>query len=183
MEIGRVLRGRVGAGEEGAARADTAPEAAALYEAHAGPLSRYLVTVLGDAEEAEDALQETFLGLLRRPRQIPVDGPRAYLFRAAHNQAIGVLRRRRGRTEGLSETWIDPASCEGEAREFAVDFSRALLRLPPDQRAVVALKLGEDLTFREIAAVLDIPANTASSRYRLALARLRTMLEGDDHEG
>jgi RNA polymerase sigma-70 factor (ECF subfamily) len=45
---------------------------------------------------------------------------------------------------------------------------------------VIALKLGEDLTFREIAQALGIPKNTAASRYRLALARLRALLEGGE---
>jgi RNA polymerase sigma-70 factor (ECF subfamily) len=55
---------------------------------------------------------------------------------------------------------------------------RALGRLPLEQREVIALKLSEDLSFREIGQVLRIPANTAASRYRLALGRLRALLEG-----
>jgi RNA polymerase sigma-70 factor (ECF subfamily) len=48
--------------------------------------------------------------------------------------------------------------------------------LPPDQRAVVHLKLWEGLAFEEIAAALEIPPNTAASRYRYGLDKLRERL-------
>jgi len=48
--------------------------------------------------------------------------------------------------------------------------------LPPEQRAVVHLKLWEEMTFEQIAATLDIPANTAASRYRYAIDKLRHRL-------
>jgi RNA polymerase sigma-70 factor (ECF subfamily) len=48
--------------------------------------------------------------------------------------------------------------------------------LPPDQRAVVNLKLWEGLTFGQIADALDIPLNTAASRYRYGLDKLRERL-------
>ena len=52
----------------------------------------------------------------------------------------------------------------------------ALGELPPDQRAVVHLKLWEGLTFEAIAATLDLPLNTAASRYRYGLDKLRDHL-------
>ena len=54
--------------------------------------------------------------------------------------------------------------------------AEALVELPPDQRVVVHLKLWEGLTFEEIAHTLDIPANTAASRYRYGLDKLRERL-------
>jgi RNA polymerase sigma-70 factor (ECF subfamily) len=77
-------------------------------------------------------------------------------------------------------SWIDLNACKPGDSELAVDVDRALRQLPPEQRAVVALKLSEDLTFREIGQALGIPKNTAASRYRLALARLRALLESGE---
>jgi DNA-directed RNA polymerase specialized sigma24 family protein len=54
--------------------------------------------------------------------------------------------------------------------------TRALESLPPDQREVIALKIEGELTFAQIAAVLGISPNTAASRYRYALERLRGKL-------
>ncbi len=179
LELGRVLSRPLG--RERAESAAGAPDLGAVYDAYAGPLYRYLVTFFGGAEEAEDALQEVFLGLVRRPIREPIRDLRHYLFRAAHNQALMVLRRRKhqGATED-SLSWIDPQACAPGDCELAMDIDRALRQLPSEQREVVALKVGEDLTFREIAEALGVPQNTAASRYRLALARLRALLEGGD---
>jgi RNA polymerase sigma-70 factor (ECF subfamily) len=54
---------------------------------------------------------------------------------------------------------------------------RAVLALPDEQRELIALKLDGGLTFAEIASVLAISPNTAASRYRYALEKLRTSLQ------
>ena len=59
---------------------------------------------------------------------------------------------------------------------FRNELAEALAELPPEQRAVAHLKLWEGLTFGQIAAALDIPPNTAASRYRYALDKLRDRL-------
>ncbi len=68
-----------------------------------------------------------------------------------------------------------------------MDISRAVAALPLPQREVVALRLGEGLTFREIAAVLSVKKNTVQSRYRMALKKLRAALTeepaGGDDDG
>ena len=55
---------------------------------------------------------------------------------------------------------------------------RALLALPAEQREVVALKIDGGLTFAQIAQVMDVSINTAASRYRYALEKLRSSLGG-----
>jgi len=154
---------------------------AVIYEAYASSIYRYLITLLGNPDEAEDALQEIFLGVMRRPRRERLRDLRAYLFRAAHNQAIVTLRRcKRHEEMPTNVCWIALEACKSDDCELAIDVDRALRALPTEQREVIALKLGEELTFREIAQVLDIPKNTAASRYRLALARLRAVLESGE---
>lgn len=178
MESDRVCQKLRSAGSAGAAR--EAPDVGALYDAHAGAIYRYPLALLGAPEESEDALQEVFLGLLRRTGEIMLANPQAYLFRAARNQALMVLRRRRRRQATAGLSWVDPQACGPTARELAIDLDRALRQLPPEQAEVIALKLGEGLAFREIAKILEIPMNTAASRYRLAVTRLRRLLEGGD---
>lgn len=154
----------------------------AAYDAHAGALYRYLLTLLASREEAEDALHEVMLGLLRRRGGGQIRDLRAYLFQAARRQAFQAMRRRRRRDQEASAvlSWVDLEACDPADRDLAIDLGRALAGLPAGQREVIALKLGEDLTFREIAALLDLPANTAASRYRLALAGLRRLLESGE---
>ena len=163
---------------------DTAPvDLAALYDSYAAPLYRYLLTMLSDPEDTADALQDVFLGVLRRPRRTPIENLQAYLFRAARNQALMILRSRKHRLQEMPNgafSWIDVQACEPHLRELAIDLHRAVCQLPLAQREVILLRLGEGLTFREIARLLSIQPNTAASRYRLALARLRALLEGGD---
>jgi RNA polymerase sigma-70 factor (ECF subfamily) len=63
-----------------------------------------------------------------------------------------------------------------ETQERARAIQTALAAVPADQREVIVLKTWAELTFAEIAEVLDIPANTAASRYRLGLEALREQL-------
>jgi RNA polymerase sigma-70 factor (ECF subfamily) len=65
---------------------------------------------------------------------------------------------------------------ETGSRDFRDAVASALRELPEQQRAVVHLKLWEDMTFGEIAATLGISANTAASRYRYALDKLGDLL-------
>jgi RNA polymerase sigma-70 factor (ECF subfamily) len=186
MEISRLLqRARTTTREQ--AREEAGVDLAALYDAYAAPLYRYLHALLSRPEEAEDALQEVFLGVLRRTGRGRITDPRAYLFRAARNQAFMVLRKRRTRektTEAATAfSWIDLEACAPAQREIAIDIDRALRRLAAEQREIILLRLSEDLTFREIAELLGLPRATAASRYRLALERLRSLLRsGDGHE-
>jgi RNA polymerase sigma-70 factor (ECF subfamily) len=185
MDASRVLENlRVRAGEGAAGRTGEV-DVAAMYDIHAPSLYRYLVTMLGQVSDAEDALQEVFLGVMRRRVLRGIRDPKAYLWRAARSQALLVLRRRRRRDReraAAALTWIDPDGGTPDVRELALDVDRALRQLPLEQREVMALRLGEDLTFREIAEVLAIPQNTVSSRYRRGLARLRALLEEGDSD-
>jgi RNA polymerase sigma-70 factor (ECF subfamily) len=156
-------------------------ELAAIYDAYAGALYRYLLTLLGNAEEAEDALQELFLAVMRRAGRGPIRNPQAYLFQAARRQVLLARRRRSKQDKAASAaavSWVDTEACSPDQRELAIDVDRALRSLPAEQREVIALRLAEGMTFREVAAALGIALSTAARRYRLGLSRMRELLEG-----
>jgi len=101
------------------------------------------------------------------------------VFGLIRRRAIDLARRnaRRANRESVSQEqapveWFAP---EIEDRERAQLLQEALKRLPATQRDVVTLKVWGELTFAEIAGALDIPANTAASRYRYALEELRKL--------
>ena len=91
-------------------------------------------------------------------------------------------QRRRGTRERTKENFaaeiISPFAPTSDPDEkfFREELSTALGELPAEQRAVVHLKLWGGLTFEEIAAALEIPPNTAASRYRYGLDKLRGQL-------
>jgi len=181
METSGALNGPRARAQEEASDVAGRADLAAIYDAHAASLYRYLLALVSDAEDADDALQEVFLGLMRRGQKNEIHDLQAYLFRAARNQALMVRRRHRRRerqSAAAAISWVDTEACHPDGRELALDITRALEHLPLEQREVVVLKLAEGLTFQEIADMLGIPANTAASRYRLALARLRRLLAG-----
>jgi RNA polymerase sigma-70 factor, ECF subfamily len=153
-----------------------------LYDGHAQPLYAFLLSLTRDEADTRDLLQEIFIKLAREPDLLAgVRDERAFLIRLAHNAAIDLIRRRgtreRTRENFAAETipLFAPAK-DPDADTFRTELSRALAELPPEQRGVVHLKLWEGLTFEQIAGALDIPLNTAASRYRYGLDKLRERL-------
>lgn len=145
-----------------------------IYQRHATSLYRVLVALLGANADAEDALQTVFVQLAtKRPRR--VRELRAYLLAMARNHALSVLRQR-PRERQLEDADLNATITEAHDSEvnFAVeDWQRLLNRLPLEQREVIALKVWQEMTFAEIAKLLKISPNTAMSRYRYGIARLR----------
>lgn len=155
---------------------------AELYDAHAPALFAFLLNFTRDESDTRDALQEVFRRLSARPSLLAeVRDARGFLLRLAHNLAVDGIRRHEARRRAHDALAAQPADLfapsAGPADEdLRTLITEALGELPPDQRAVVQLKLWEDLTFDAIARVLDIPLNTAASRYRYAMDKLRARL-------
>jgi RNA polymerase sigma-70 factor, ECF subfamily len=151
-----------------------------LYDAHASGLFHYLVTFTKTEADARDLLQELFIKLARGVK-MELQSEKAFLFRLTHNLAVDWLRRRKVRwdseerllrsLEGESQAAHDPDSVL-----LARGFADALKLLPDEQRTIVQLKLWDGLTFDEIAVAQGIPLNTAASRYRYGIDKLRTLL-------
>jgi RNA polymerase sigma-70 factor (ECF subfamily) len=153
-----------------------------LYDSHAQALFAFLLNFTRNEADTRDVLQEVFIKLARQPALLDgVRDERAFLVRLAHNAAIDLMRRRGTRQRNYDQLaaeslhLFEPAASPDE-RAFRQALAAALGELPPDQRAVAHLKLWEGLTFEEIAAQLGIPPNTAASRYRYAIDKLRERL-------
>jgi RNA polymerase sigma-70 factor (ECF subfamily) len=162
------LGGRLAAGD---------PEAfAELYDRCAARMLAVARALTGSAADAEDAVQQTFLDLYRARRALGrAERPEAYAVSAVRNAALRLRSRRREEELPARE----PVGEQGLALEEGEPaLERALGRLPAEQRDVLALKIEGGLTFEEIGAALAISPNTAASRYRYALSRLRDALGG-----
>ena len=153
-----------------------------LYDEHAQALFAFVLNLLRHEADTRDVLQELFIKVARHPHLLEgIKDPRGFLLRLAHNLAIDLVRRRaaRDRTSeqvAAQDGVLFAATDNPDESLFAVTLAEALGELPPDQRAVVHLKLWERLTFDQIAATLDISPNTAASRYRYAIDKLRARL-------
>jgi RNA polymerase sigma-70 factor (ECF subfamily) len=152
----------------------------AWLDAHGPALVLFARQFLPGRADAEDVVQEAFLRFWRS-RQRAAD-PAAYLFACVKRCALewlrGESRRSRREEAAAREERTEPSLLVGpvEQEERRVVVEAALGQLPPEQREVVVLKIWGELTFPQIATALEIPVNTAASRYRYALARLRLQL-------
>lgn len=153
-----------------------------LYDAHAQALFVFLLNLTRMEADTRDLLQELFIKLARKPGLMEnVRDERAFLLRLAHNAAIDLMRRRGARDRQCEELAAETvlafaATADPDEQAFRKALTEALGELPEEQRAVVHLKLWEALTFEAIAETLGISANTAASRYRYGLDKLRQRL-------
>jgi RNA polymerase sigma-70 factor (ECF subfamily) len=153
-----------------------------LYDEHAQAFYGFALNLLRSEADARDVLQEVFLRVARQPELLDtVRDERGFLLRLTHNKAIDLMRRRETRERNYDEfakgeEGVFARGADADETAFREQLSKALGELPPEQRAVAHLKLWEGLTFEGIGEALEIPANTAASRYRYALDKLRERL-------
>ena len=153
-----------------------------LYDDHAQALFAFLLNLTRSEADTRDLLQELFIKLARQPDLLEdVREERPFLIRLAHNLAVDQIRRRdvRERKYGrLAEevTSLFSPSPDPDEQAFRDALAGALGELPSEQRVVMQLKLWEGFTFEQIAEALDISPNTAASRYRYGLDKLRERL-------
>lgn len=137
-------------------------------QSHSPALYRLAYTQLRSAADAEDAVQEAFLRLLRAAPPLENDAhTRAWLMRVTLNICRDMLRSpwRRRRDEL-------PEDIPAEGEDERADLLRAVLALPPKYRAAIHLHYYEGYSIREIADLLGCPAATVGTR----LARARRLL-------
>lgn len=148
-----------------------------LVDRYADRLLAAGTRLLGQREDAEDVVQEVFVAMVRaRERLEHVMDLEAYLFTVLRH-AAGRCARRRTKGPVTSDVVLSAEARVSDERNSRRDELRgAIRRLPPKQREVIALKIDGELTFAQIGEVLDISPNTAASRYRYALGRLREAL-------
>lgn len=150
-----------------------------LYHEHGAALVLFATAIAGDRSRAQDAVHQVFLKLLERGDLRHALDPRAYLFASVRNAVLNETKaRHRDVVLDQDSAWFDPP-----AQDFAAEANlrRALSALPSEQREVTVLHIWCELSFAQIAEVLDISLNTAASRYRYALAKLREVMCTEEH--
>ena len=192
---GRAMRDDDGASDESLMTAyrdrDDAVAFERLYRRHRNGLYRYLLRQCRIASIAEELFQEVWLGVIRTRRSYVVDARFAtFLYKVAHNRLVDHYRRGSHRPSVPSsdddcdpvdllpaESHVQP-DVKLEAKEQIERFSALLADLPEAQREAFVLHEEGGLTVNEIAAATGVNAETAKSRLRYAIARLRRgMLE------
>jgi RNA polymerase sigma-70 factor, ECF subfamily len=150
------------------------------FERYNDPLFRYAYRLLGDADQAEECVAETFSRLLHTVTNGgKVDNLRAYLYRVAHNWAVDTYRRR----EPVQPLHVDlPGDPESSPSAVAARNSEqeqvreALSHLTSEQRQVVVLRFIENWSHEEIATVVGKTVEATRALQHRALLALRELL-------
>jgi RNA polymerase sigma-70 factor, ECF subfamily len=156
-----------------------------------GPIQRLCMRMTGDAHQGEDLAQETFVRVFASRKKYRQTGRfSTWLWRIALNLCYDELRRRQRREESsvdepagesgaALEAFVAPEPAPDKAlaeRERGELVRGALMRLPDAYRTVLVLRHYENLKFREIADVLEVPEGTVKSRMAEALAQMGRLL-------
>src|SRR5260221_5357400 len=148
------------------------------------PLGTHFFRLPGDAHLAEDLAQDTFFRLVRNARSYRYPQPfLPWLYRIARNLALNYQESAYHRyvdlQADLPETLMDDADPQAwvERQERQADLLNALAHLSFEQREVLSLRFGQELSVNEAAEVLGVPVGTIKSRTFSALRLLRTYLE------
>ena len=158
---------------------------AAAFERALRPLLRqsgaYAASILHDRRAAEDAVQQAALKAWERRSQFDTGRSfSAWWFGILHNQSLDVLRQAKRMPAG---TILDEVAATVPADESVLDcraLGAAMETLPEGQSEVVKLRYFADLSYAEIARVLDIPAGTVMSRLHLARHALAAIMRSEE---
>ena len=158
-----------------------------IYERHCGPAFSLALRICSDRATAEEVTQDAFLALWRSAGGYEASrgSCRTWILGIVRYRAIDALRRggrhdrHRASDEGLEERLRAPMSTEGEVtrREQGKEVQEALRELPASQRRVVELAFFGGLSHAEIARSLGDPIGTVKGRMRLALTKLRPLVD------
>jgi RNA polymerase sigma-70 factor (ECF subfamily) len=145
----------------------------ALYEAHGARIYRFCYRLCGDKTDAEDLTQDVFIAAWK---SLPLFAGRAteqtWLYRIALYRWNRIRATRSPDTVALSDT--DACTCSSPLIRILLD--EAIDSLSPEMREAFLLVKAEQLSYRETAAVLQIPVGTVQSRVFAAVHRLRALL-------
>ena len=147
-------------------------------------LMRHAHHLLGDIDQAQDAVQDAWLGAARGLRRLedPAKFP-AWMFALASRRCADRVRRSvRDRRLAVQVADLRGPLTEVNGADQRLDLRHAVAGLPVEQRLVVSLYYGEGLGIDEIAAAHGLPSGTVKSRLFAARQTLKSFLEGDDHD-
>ncbi len=150
-------------------------------------LRYYLRKLLGQDSDADDILQETWLEAhAAREKLRATEAFAAWVYRIAHNKAMGFLRKQKRLPKFLPDADLpeieSPATEEPFSPEAAAAIHACLDKLTPTHKEVLVLRFLEDMNYEDIAAVVDCQIGTVRSRLHYARVALRREMENNSHD-
>ena len=149
-----------------------------LYHATRDAVFGFALSILKNAHDAEDVLQDTYVALWQAAGDYTALGkPMAFILTVTRSLCLQKLRQHKRQADLPQEDW-EPwlQAKEGLSPEGRIVLRQCLEQLDDRERQIVVLHAVAGLKHREIAALLDIPLSTALSKYHRGLKKLRQYL-------
>lgn len=163
---------------------DSLPALNGLFERYWKKLYAAAYVRLKDEAEAKDCVQEIFIGLWQRRKQLAIPvSVSGYLYNAVKNRVINILHARLTREKYLArylESSVDYQNdnvADMEAEELAAIVEDEIARMPGQMRTVYLLSRQEDMSGQDIAKRLDLSHQTVRNQITTALKRIRARLQ------
>jgi len=158
----------------------------AIYEKYKDDLVTLAAALLTDISSAEDVVHDVFVSFIESTEKFRLTGSlKGYLATCVANNARNRNKARR-RHHKIALDNADPAGADSNSPEFSALFgeqlrqlARALGQLPYEQREALLLHSYSGMKFKAIARQQGVSINTAQGRYRYALDKLRSILDGE----
>ena len=157
-----------------------------IYDKYRDDLLKLALSLLNEADIAEDVVHDVFTTFIRNRRQFRLTGSlRSYLATCVANRARNENRSYQRRHKTGPDVADSVASDSNRPDRWIIagdEFKRlneALAQLPYNQRETVILRAQSDMTFRRIAEAQHVPIKTVQSRYRAGLNKLRSSLNSE----
>ena len=154
-----------------------------LFDLTSQRLVRYATTITHNQHDAEDAVQAALVKMAKSHAKFcAAKQPWPYLLRMVRNEALQIARRKKrwNFSSSLTDLFTRRLVDELEMEETHRAVWSALRSLPGSQAEVVVLKIWEEMTFIQIAEILDVSPDTTASRYRYAMKKLAQKLDPAD---
>ena len=160
-----------------------------LIERHAKSVYFFIFRLVGNKEDSEDIVQETFIKAWQKLSKFDTEKSfKTWLFSIAKNTAVDKLRKKKSinfsslnieEQSDFENNLIDTEDLPDEifAKQESEDrLKKALSQLSESQNLIIYLHINEELTFEEIAEIIGKPMNTVKSQYRRVIEKLRGLL-------
>ena len=147
----------------------------AVYQGLKQPIFTICYRITASKETAEDITHDVFVKLFRSPPDASVKNLRAWIFQIARNLSIDALRKQ---SRVAKESAPTGAEDPFPSMDLQMDLEAALQKLPLDEREILSLHLNAGLHFQEIAGMIGLSLPATYRKYRKALKRVRSELNG-----
>lgn len=159
-----------------------------LYQAHYEQIYRFCFRFVGDADQAADLCQDTFLKLYNRMNMPShnIDNIRAWLYKVAGNLCVNAVAKKNNRTFLLNDNQFKTTVDQNPELAFIANETKEILRLAMEQfgpkQRMLLLMYQDGLSYKEMAEATEIPLNSVGKTLWRSIEKLSEMIKKQDHE-